>query len=673
MAFSSIPLSSQSAPIDEFVILWTADKHKKLKKWHDGYLRYHTFNKRLMVYDHLNNKVCDRFLTEYEPIDIGDELVFESHLITIEDIKGRQSQDLRPLFEKTVDRRKTHSTTATPVRRAGTEAPTGQSPTPTLLRTIRSRPPTGEIHAVYPSPAPRAPQRGISPPLPPTVPQKRTAQGTPIVQKIVYKPFNVPKLKDDIPSAALQADSTPSRPPGRSSSKRSRPTAEQDEQTGHRRREGHGELAADLFGADDDFDMLELDLDKSDFAAKPSPAISKPPPRARPNAPPPFKPPLVPDSSSKVTTGGRAQLQKRESSSPIPLVISSPIPPEVAPSASTKLKKPPRASVSPSSSENAMPADDFPEPVPFTAVQNRPTSRHDPVFSPVDDGRQGHVGDTRTASGETRQLKSLALTSAASRTRRGLLCGPSRSTATTITQSVARHESALLMPRAFGTRGADPPRKLDANRKVSGVLSVPQPGKVSSGKGTVKPGSVTMEGPRKDVNDKNKTKGAGEAAMKLKEDYRSISKPDLNAIQDERRKGNTQAKVEQTELANLAPSKAELLIGNSVKSSLSNPATARTKSNKKTEPSLQIFSSDDEELGSSDDTPAAKKTKTPARKKKALPMPQELDSTSSSDEFESLRLSGLPNRLVQESRNYKLLQKHSVSEASRVWRENEDR
>jgi hypothetical protein len=62
--------SSQSAPVQEYRVLWTAQKKQKLKRWHDGtrfhkafdhglrelifalgFLRLHTFNNRMLLYD----------------------------------------------------------------------------------------------------------------------------------------------------------------------------------------------------------------------------------------------------------------------------------------------------------------------------------------------------------------------------------------------------------------------------------------------------------------------------------------------------------------------------------------------------------------------------------------------------------------------------------------------
>ena len=51
MSFSDIPLTSQTAPVLEFVVLWTNMKTQKNKRWNDGILKLHIFNKRVMVYD----------------------------------------------------------------------------------------------------------------------------------------------------------------------------------------------------------------------------------------------------------------------------------------------------------------------------------------------------------------------------------------------------------------------------------------------------------------------------------------------------------------------------------------------------------------------------------------------------------------------------------------------
>jgi hypothetical protein len=42
---------SQQSTVIEFTCLWTVNKTQKQKKWQDGTLRFHQFNRRAMLYD----------------------------------------------------------------------------------------------------------------------------------------------------------------------------------------------------------------------------------------------------------------------------------------------------------------------------------------------------------------------------------------------------------------------------------------------------------------------------------------------------------------------------------------------------------------------------------------------------------------------------------------------
>jgi hypothetical protein len=42
---------SQHSTVIEFTCLWTVNKTQKQKKWQDGTLRFHQFNRRAMLYD----------------------------------------------------------------------------------------------------------------------------------------------------------------------------------------------------------------------------------------------------------------------------------------------------------------------------------------------------------------------------------------------------------------------------------------------------------------------------------------------------------------------------------------------------------------------------------------------------------------------------------------------
>ncbi|RPB24114.1 hypothetical protein L211DRAFT_207311 [Terfezia boudieri ATCC MYA-4762] len=117
--------ASQTAPIDEFRILWTSQKKQKLKKWQDvsrstGLLRFHTYNKRMIVYDETRALVCDMYLQRADKVNAGDELEFEHHLVTVEEFKGTVVQDLSAIISPILERRQvvaSHPSTATPIPR----------------------------------------------------------------------------------------------------------------------------------------------------------------------------------------------------------------------------------------------------------------------------------------------------------------------------------------------------------------------------------------------------------------------------------------------------------------------------------------------------------------------------------------------------------------------------
>ncbi|KAI5811265.1 hypothetical protein DFH27DRAFT_18132 [Peziza echinospora] len=99
------PPQSQTAPIDEFRVLWTAQKKQKLKKWQDGFLRFHTYNKRMIVYDESRGLVCDMYLQRADSVQAGDNLEFEQHLVTVEEYTGRVIQDLSSMIAPILERR----------------------------------------------------------------------------------------------------------------------------------------------------------------------------------------------------------------------------------------------------------------------------------------------------------------------------------------------------------------------------------------------------------------------------------------------------------------------------------------------------------------------------------------------------------------------------------------
>ncbi|KAK3899313.1 hypothetical protein C8A05DRAFT_18233 [Staphylotrichum tortipilum] len=86
----------------EFTCLFTHDLRRKQKRWEDGRLKYHTFNKRVMVYDERGNFIGDTHWQRDWDFDEGDEFQLErgSVIVQVVECVGRQEQDLSELLDK---------------------------------------------------------------------------------------------------------------------------------------------------------------------------------------------------------------------------------------------------------------------------------------------------------------------------------------------------------------------------------------------------------------------------------------------------------------------------------------------------------------------------------------------------------------------------------------------
>ncbi|EUC45111.1 hypothetical protein COCMIDRAFT_96448 [Bipolaris oryzae ATCC 44560] len=107
-AIAAIQASQSTAPVAEFRCLFTHDVRRKQKRWQDGFLKFHTFNNRVMVYDHARNFLGDTYYKDSDELHEGDELnlnngalveVSEPVGITHTDLAavlGRKAKDLPP-------------------------------------------------------------------------------------------------------------------------------------------------------------------------------------------------------------------------------------------------------------------------------------------------------------------------------------------------------------------------------------------------------------------------------------------------------------------------------------------------------------------------------------------------------------------------------------------------
>ncbi|CRG87180.1 hypothetical protein PISL3812_04197 [Talaromyces islandicus] len=98
---AGVPASQNTAPVIKFRCLFTHDVRRKAKRWQDGYLKFHTFNKRAMVYDDTGNFIGDHHWRDSNDIQDGDELELDKGvLIQVSECMETTQSDLSALFEK---------------------------------------------------------------------------------------------------------------------------------------------------------------------------------------------------------------------------------------------------------------------------------------------------------------------------------------------------------------------------------------------------------------------------------------------------------------------------------------------------------------------------------------------------------------------------------------------
>ncbi|KAK2803761.1 hypothetical protein FQN51_002990 [Onygenales sp. PD_10] len=100
-ASSLVPPTQNTAPVIKFRCLFTHDLRRKAKRWQDGFLRFHTFNRRVMVYDVPGNFIGDLHWRESEELNDGDELELERGvLVQVGECVEKSQTDLTELLDK---------------------------------------------------------------------------------------------------------------------------------------------------------------------------------------------------------------------------------------------------------------------------------------------------------------------------------------------------------------------------------------------------------------------------------------------------------------------------------------------------------------------------------------------------------------------------------------------
>ncbi|KAM0355621.1 hypothetical protein ACHAPU_000005 [Fusarium lateritium] len=108
-----------TATVVDFICLFTHDLKRKQKRWQDGVLKYHTFNKRVMVYDDRSHFIGDAHWQGGGDLEPGDEFELDrgSAIVQVSDRTGQREQDLTELLDKRakeVEKRRTNAGTRTP-------------------------------------------------------------------------------------------------------------------------------------------------------------------------------------------------------------------------------------------------------------------------------------------------------------------------------------------------------------------------------------------------------------------------------------------------------------------------------------------------------------------------------------------------------------------------------
>ena len=100
MSTFAVPPSQNTAPVLEFRCLYTHDQRQKQKRWQDGTLKYHTFNKRIMVYDESMNYVSDAH-SKNDTLQDGDELRLQNGvLVEVSEAIRISHTDLTALLQR---------------------------------------------------------------------------------------------------------------------------------------------------------------------------------------------------------------------------------------------------------------------------------------------------------------------------------------------------------------------------------------------------------------------------------------------------------------------------------------------------------------------------------------------------------------------------------------------
>ncbi|KAL3461559.1 hypothetical protein BJX64DRAFT_153107 [Aspergillus heterothallicus] len=143
----TVPPTQGTAPVIKFRCLFTHDVRRKAKRWQDGFLRFHTFNKRVMVYDNGGYFIGDLHYRAPEGIQEGDELELD---------KGVLIQVCEPLEQTETDLSSLHRNKNTTSPSHAPETPSSvHRPTPRPLPSQQASRSLNDLLGIRKTPAPQ--------------------------------------------------------------------------------------------------------------------------------------------------------------------------------------------------------------------------------------------------------------------------------------------------------------------------------------------------------------------------------------------------------------------------------------------------------------------------------------------------------------------------------------
>lgn len=205
--------TQNTAPVLDFRCLYTFDLRRKQKRWQDGLARFHTFNKRVMIYDEPRNFIGDTHWREAAPIQDGDELQLDKGvLIQVGEPTGKMDQDISGLFEKR-RAKEIVSEGSSPVRAPVTQTAQSSTARGSTMAPSQLRPKT--LNALLGTPKGRIGRATLPDKSPFEVRRASGAENVgaerPAKRQRIMMPSEVVSTSSHLPTAKLPQDPKPAR------------------------------------------------------------------------------------------------------------------------------------------------------------------------------------------------------------------------------------------------------------------------------------------------------------------------------------------------------------------------------------------------------------------------------------------------------------------------------